>query len=82
MDNFNRLEQDLADLNGVFRFVVVSMTDPAWCEIDQDDQVIRDHRSITIRLSHVGASADDHYHVFDDTTLESAVHQMWERYMP
>lgn len=74
--SFCRLDQDLADLNGKFRFVDITMSDPSWSEIDEDHNETS-HRSIDIRLSHVGACDEDKWGTYDDTTVAEAVHDMW-----
>lgn len=74
--SFNRLEQDLYDLNGKYRFVDIHMSAPAWTE--EDDVGVLHHHTVDIHLSNYGHTTDDPFYTFDDIPLAacvSAVHR-------
>ena len=69
----------IADLNRVFRFVSIDLSDPSWSELDEHARETY-HTTVQIRLSDVGSTDGDPYYLFDDVTTRQAVKRVWREH--
>lgn len=62
----------IAELSDAYRFVTINIDRHRWRDIDVFERETP-HSTIDVRLSHVGASDDDVFLSFHDTTLGQAI---------